>query len=84
MQSPKGADFAGIDPETGAIVCLFNPRTDHWPDHFVLQGAHILGLTPTGRVTVTLLGLNDEIRLLERELLSAEGRYPPPVLAFIQ
>ena len=76
----KGTDFAGIEPGTGAIVRLFNPRADQWPDHFQLQGTRIIGTTPTGQRTIVLLGLNDEIRLLERELLMLDGRYPPPVL----
>jgi len=37
---------------------LFNPRSDQWSDHFVIQGGHIIGLTPTGRATVRLLNMN--------------------------
>ena len=40
------------------------------------MGGRIVGLTPTGLATIALLHLNDEDRLLEREVLIAEGRYP--------
>lgn len=71
----KGTDFGTIDPITGAVIFLFNPRRQKWTDHFRLDGARIIGLTPTGQVTVELLRLNDDDRLLERELLIAAGRY---------
>ena len=73
----KGTDFATIDLATGAIVSLFNPRTQQWHEHFALNGARIVGLTAAGRVTVELLHLNSDARLLERETLIADGRYPP-------
>ena len=72
----KGTDFATIDPASGVVMMLFNPRTQQWRDHFVLEGARIAGLTPTGQATVDLLHLNDDARLLEREVLIAESRYP--------
>jgi hypothetical protein len=72
----KGTDFGTIDPATGAVIFLFNPRRQKWEDHFRLDGARIIGLTPTGQATVELLRMNDDDRLLERELLIAAGRYP--------
>lgn len=76
----KGTDVASIDPATGAIVPLFNPRTQQWREHFAIDGVRINGLALTGQVTVELLQLNAERRLLEREMLRAEGRWPPPWL----
>jgi hypothetical protein len=73
----KGTDFATIDPVKGKVILLFNPRTQRWRDHFELRGAQIVGLTATGKATVELLRLNDDGRLLERETLMADGRYPP-------
>lgn len=73
----KGTDLVTIDRLTGAMVPLFNPRVQRWRDHFELRGAQIVGLTITGRVTVELLRLNDDSRLLERETLMALGSYPP-------
>jgi hypothetical protein len=30
----KGPNIAGLDPETGQLVPLFNPRRNRWSDHF--------------------------------------------------
>ncbi len=75
----KGSDIASIDPVTGTLTRLFNPRTDRWPDHFVLVdgGTVIQPLTPVGVVTVALLQLNAFERVLEREALRDSGNYPP-------
>jgi len=72
----KGSDLASIDPETGEITPLFNPRKHRWSDHFRLNHVSIEPLTPEGPATVFLLHLNDPNRLDEREFLLAEGRYP--------
>ena len=65
----KGPNLSGIDPFTGGVEILFHPRRDRWTDHFVFQGAHIQGLTPSGRATVEVLAMNDARRLeLRREL----------------
>lgn len=74
----KGTDLASIDPETGKIVRLFNPRRDRWTRHFRLDGAYILPLTATGRVTEFLLKFNREDRLETRRLQLAAGQFPPP------
>ena len=41
----KGPNLSGIDPETGHVAALFNPRKDSWPEHF---SAHIGTLIPQG------------------------------------
>jgi hypothetical protein len=71
----KGSDFGSFDPETGRITPFFNPRQDTWSDHFRLEGARIIPLSPEGRVTVFVLKLNDEIRVRARQALIAAGRY---------
>lgn len=65
----KGSDIASLDPTTGAIVPLFHPRRDRWSEHFQLNGAQIIPLSPTGRATVRLLQLNHPNRFVERERL---------------
>jgi hypothetical protein len=65
----KGPNLTGIDPITGDIVPLLNPRRDRWSDHFHLQGAVIEGVTAVGRTTVWLLAMNDTRRIERRELL---------------
>jgi len=65
----KGPNLTSIDPETGAVAPLFNPRKDFWPDHFLLREGCVLGLTPTGRATVRLLNMNAPRRLELRRAL---------------
>jgi len=54
----KGPNLRSIDPDSGVMVALFNPRQDVWTDHFVLRHGHIVGLTSTGRATARLLNMN--------------------------
>ena len=44
----KGANLTSIDPETGQVVSLFNPRIDKWSEHFRPEAGELFGLTPTG------------------------------------
>jgi hypothetical protein len=75
----KGTDIASLAPETQALTRLFNPRTDHWGEHFRFDpdSSLIESLTEIGRVTARLLGFNDINRILERQALFEIGRYPP-------
>ena len=67
----KGPNLSGVDPVTGVVEILFHPRRDQWPEHFVFREAYLEGLTPTGRVTVEVLALNDARRIeLRQELLT--------------
>jgi len=59
-------------------VRFFNPRTDHWADHFELDGAVIKPLTEIGEVTARILDFNNDQRLQERRELIQDGRYPSP------
>lgn len=72
----KGSDIGSVDATTGLLTRLYNPRIDKWHEHFKLDGPKIIGLTDTGRVTVKILRLNDNERLLEREILHTQERYP--------
>lgn len=72
----KGTDLTAIDPLSHAVVSLFNPRRQRWTAHFRLDAARIVGLTPIGRATVFLLKLNAPARVVHRQTLLAQGRYP--------
>lgn len=72
----KGSDLTTLDPVSGEIVPLFNPRRQKWDEHFILQGAYIVGKTAVGRATVFLLNLNAAPRLTKRQFLIVEGVYP--------
>jgi hypothetical protein len=65
----KGSDIASIDPESGHLTPLFNPRLDRWDDHCEFRNGEILGVTAEGRVTVRLLRMNRPTRIKERLLL---------------
>jgi HNH endonuclease len=71
----KGSDLTSIDPVTGQIAPLFNPRLNHWTEHFQIENSYILGRTPSGRTTVFLLKLNEPIRLQIRQALIAQALY---------
>jgi HNH endonuclease len=72
----KGSDLTSIDPVSGKVTLLFNPRIQLWGDHFQLQEGYILGLSATGRTTVFLLRFNDLTRIQVRQNLIAYGLYP--------
>lgn len=72
----KGSDIASISQQTGSIVRFYNPRIDRWADHFALDGVYISSVSDIGEVTVRILRFNDSEQILEREALSAIGRYP--------
>jgi HNH endonuclease len=74
----KGPNLSGIDPRTGKIVRLFQPRRQRWGRHFRWDGPVLVGRTPCGRATVAVLALNASDRIGLRTELIAEGRFPPP------
>jgi 5-methylcytosine-specific restriction endonuclease McrA len=58
----KGPNLSGIDPDSGQVVRLFDPRRQAWDDHFRRRDAWILGLTPEGRATVAVLAVNSDLQ----------------------
>jgi len=73
----KGSDLTSIDPDTGIIAQLFNPRLQRWAEHFRLDGALIVPVSATGRATSALLRFNQPARVAERTGMIAKGQYPP-------
>lgn len=71
----KGTDLGSLDPETGQLTPFFNPRTQVWTEHFRLDGAYIVPLTPEGRVTAAIFGFNLSDRIQERQRLLDAGVY---------
>lgn len=72
----KGSNLSGIDPVSGRVVRLFNPRRQRWGTHFDLEGAIIVGRTPTGRASVRVLRMNEPERVDLRLRLGIIGRFP--------
>ena len=69
----KGPNLSGIDPATGQVVRLFHPRRDRWTEHFAWGQAKLIGLTPLGRATISVLKINRSDAILVREALMEEG-----------
>jgi HNH endonuclease len=71
----KGPNLSGIDPETNALVPLFNPRQQVWSEHFAYHETSIIGLSPVGRATVRVLAMNRAEPLEIRAWLMTEGAF---------
>lgn len=72
----KGSNIASLDPLSGELTPLFNPRTQNWDEHFTVRGGEIVPLTTVGRVTELVLKLNLPQRIEVRRLLAKIGDYP--------
>jgi hypothetical protein len=59
----KGPNLSGIDPVSGSMVALFNPRLQIWSDHFTTNGPIVVGITPVGRATIRVLDMNAPARV---------------------
>lgn len=68
-----------LDPLTGSLVPLYNPRTQTWDDHFVRSDDFtlVIGISPTGRATVYCLKMNREKAVNLRSALRNFGVHPP-------
>ena len=66
----KGPNLSSVDPETGEVIALFNPRVDVWRSHFAVRDGYVLGLTPAGRATARLLNMNAARRVELRQALT--------------
>jgi hypothetical protein len=73
----KAPNLAGLDPDTGDLVRLFHPRKDRWSDHFRWKKAKLIGLTPIGRTTISVLSINHPDPVAVRTALLREGLFPP-------
>ena len=70
----KGPNLAGYDAVLERTVPLFHPRKDHWGEHFRWNGADLEGVTPIGRVTIHVLGINQDYRVALRDALDLGRR----------
>lgn len=71
----KGPNLAGL--LHGKLFPLFHPRRQKWTRHFDWEGTIIVGKTKSGIVTVQVLDMNNASRVMLRENLLFEGRFPP-------
>lgn len=75
----KSDRIQAIDPTSGDLVRLFNPREDIWADHFVWtsEGTVIEGKNAVGRATVVALNMNHPDIVTARVLWVGAGWHPP-------
>jgi hypothetical protein len=66
---------AGIDPITGQLTALFDPRRHNWEEHFGWNGAQVVGRTAKGRVSIAVLDMNDADYVALRASLIVEGLF---------
>ncbi|MSQ94845.1 MAG: HNH endonuclease [Gemmataceae bacterium] len=74
----KSNRVRGIDPNNGEDVRVFNPREDHWEEHFVVdaESATLAGITSTGRATVSCLEMNTTAQVKARRQWIRLGLFP--------
>ena len=65
------------DPKDKKQVPLYNPRKEHWEDHFRWEGVVLIGITAIGRATVEALNMNRKLILAIRREEMLVGRHPP-------
>jgi len=71
----KGPNLSGL--LGGKVYQLFNPRRQKWTRHFYWDHTSLVGKTKVGVVTVQVLNINDASRVMLRENLLFECRFPP-------
>ena len=75
MQRLKGPNLAGVID--GKLYALYNPRKQSWRRHFRWQHTILVGKTKIAVVTIEVLNINEATRVMLRENLLFEGRFPP-------
>jgi len=75
----KGSQIEAVDPLTEVLTQLYNPRHQHWREHFkwIDQGIHLAGRTAIGRATVVALNMNNEYIVESRRNWVNAGWHPP-------
>jgi len=73
----KSDRVEATEPDSGAVVSLFHPRSHAWNDHFDWDDYSILGLTTIGVVTISKLDLNHPRRVRIRKAEQIFGLFPP-------
>ncbi|MEL6606215.1 MAG: HNH endonuclease signature motif containing protein [Cyanobacteria bacterium J06614_10] len=76
----KSSKTEATDPKTKATLPLFNPRTQVWSEHFRWSdsGTRVIGITPTGRATVSALCLDSDSDAIEVRQYWVEAGWHPP------
>jgi hypothetical protein len=67
----KGINLAGIDPETGDVTALFDPRKDIWADYFEIRVMRRMPKARNWRAHGTVAGARPRRRDQRRIILNA-------------
>ena len=80
--SYKHTKTEAFDVVSNRMAALYHPRQQRWQEHFAWNAdcTQLIGLTPTGRVTIVELQLNRPGLLNLRRLLYAAGEHPPEAM----
>jgi hypothetical protein len=75
----KGIVTNAIDPQTGETVPFFNPRTQHWAEHFACEEGNlrIIGRSAIGQATLTRFQMNRARLVNARQRWIIAGFHPP-------
>lgn len=73
----KGPNLSSLDPVTGQMTRLYNPRIDAWAEHFRVEAAQIIGNSAIGRATILALAINHAEEIAVREEMIEAGLWPP-------
>ena len=71
----KGPNLTGLDPATGKLTRLYQPRRHKWAYHFRFDGTTLIGRTPIGRTTIDVLQMNHPEIVAIRAILMAGGLF---------
>jgi hypothetical protein len=63
----KGSDVGTYLAGQEHLTRLFNPRKDHWVEHFDIFEGAFYAKTDVGQATISLLRLNDPDRIIIRQ-----------------
>jgi len=79
----KGTRQTAVDPQTMMPASLYHPQQEKWEDHFLWSDDHseLIGLTATGRVTISALRMNRSQLVRVRRLWVKLGEHPPKEMA---
>ncbi len=63
----KGSDVATFINNISNPIRFFNPRTDHWRDHFIIENTGLIGANSSiAEATIKILHLNHPDSIIER------------------
>ena len=72
----KGSNLGTYLPDSQRLIRLFSPRKDKWHLHFELSEGEIIAKTKIASATIKVLNLNDIDRIILRQSLMEDNRYP--------